>query len=129
MKNFDEWNNIKKQIESKELKVFPKKGEVWWVFMGKNIGFEQDGKDENFLRPVLVTKKFNNKMFWVIPLSSKQKSLDFYLNFVDYKNNNVSLVLSQLKLLSVKRFQRKIYTLNKDIFNIMILKIIKILLD
>jgi mRNA interferase MazF len=129
MKNFDEWNNIKKQIESKEPNVFPKKGEVWWVFIGKNIGFEQDGKDENFLRPVLVTKKFNNKMFWVIPLSSKQKSLDFYLNFIDYHNNNVSLILSQLKLLSVKRFQRKIYTLNKDIFNILVLKIIKILLD
>ena len=68
-------------------------------------------------------------MFWVIPLSSKQKSLDFYLNFNDYQNNNVSLILSQLKLFSVKRFQRKIYTLNKDIFNILILKIIKILLD
>ena len=31
------------------------------------MGFEEDGKNDNFVRPVLVLKKFNNDMFLGIP--------------------------------------------------------------
>lgn len=113
MKNdFDAWNEIKKKVDNiNNCDYFPKIGEVWMSTVGKNIGFEQNGSGENFSRPVLITKKFNNHMFWSVPLSTKQKSLDFYYNFTDIDNKEVSVILAQLKLTSVKRLRRKIYDL------------------
>jgi len=54
----------------------------------------------------LIVKKFNNKMFWVVPLTSKQKALDFYHNFTDATGHAASAILAQLRLLSLKRFDR-----------------------
>jgi mRNA-degrading endonuclease toxin of MazEF toxin-antitoxin module len=114
MKNdFDKWNELKKKIDSEiiEPNRFPKEGEVWMSAIGKNIGFEQNGSSDNFSRPVLVIKKFNNHMFWSVSLSTKQKKFDFYFNFIDPNSNKVSAILEQLKLISIKRLKRKLYDL------------------
>ncbi len=111
MNDFDVWNEIKKNIDAQEVTVdrFPKEGEVWMSSYGKNIGFEQNGSSENFSRPILIIKKFNNHMFWSVPLSTKQKDIDFYFNYTDEHNQKVSVILAQMKLISVKRFKRKLY--------------------
>ena len=128
-KNFDEWNIIKKNIENntKINNKFPTEKEVWHCQMGKNIGFEENGTGKDFSRPVLIIRKFNNKMFWVVPLSTKQKELDFYFNFIDPNQNNVSAIIAQLKLISVKRLNRRIYKL-PDQYYIKIISKIKSLL-
>jgi mRNA interferase MazF len=110
---FDSWNEIKKRIDGEDNSPtrFPKEGEVWMSALGKNVGFEQDGGGTNFSRPVLIIKKFNNHMFWSVPLSTKQKKIDFYENFTDPNGNRVSVILAQLKLISVKRLRRKLYDL------------------
>ena len=115
MNNFDSWNEIKKKIDSENTKPdrFPKEGEIWMSSLGKNIGFEQNGSGNNFSRPILIIKKFNNQMFWSISLSTKQKDFDFYYNFTDLDNNKVSAILAQLKLVSVKRLKRKLYDLSE----------------
>ncbi len=115
MNDFDKWNEIKKDIEEKK-EVFIKEGDVWFCFVGKNVGREQNGIGDRFIRPVLVIKKFNNEIFWGIPLSSKQKALDFYYNFTDPKNNEVAAIIAQLRIFSAKRFARKIYKLDKTHF-------------
>ena len=79
--------------------------------MYRNIGFEQNGSGQNFSRPMLVVMKFNNQMFWSIPLSTKQKGLDFYYNFTDPHNMKVSAILAQMKLVSLKRLNRKLYNI------------------
>lgn len=127
MDNFDNWNDIKKHIESSTPTAYPKVGEVWMCSLGKNIGFEQNGSNDNFSRPVLIIKKFNNQMFWAIPLSTKQKRFDFYFNFTDPSNNNVSAILAQMKLISVKRITRKMYELPGDIVLEILVKIKKLL--
>ena len=116
MNDFDSWNEIKKRVDGETNKPdrFPKEGEVWMSALGKNIGFEQNGSGDNFSRPVLIVKKFNNSMFWSIPLSTKQKTFDFYYNFTDLNENQVSVVLAQLKLVSVKRLKRKLYDLSGE---------------
>lgn len=118
MNDFDVWNEIKKKTEQKEqrLEAIPQEREVWVAIIGRNIGREQHGELQNFSRPVLVIKKFNNEMFWIIPLTRKQKNLDFYFNFVDVNNKQASGVLAQMKMMSIKRFERKIYTLDRKIF-------------
>lgn len=125
MKDFDSWNELKKKIdvEKNEPDRFPKDGEVWMSSLGKNIGYEQNGSGDNFSRPILIVKKFNNHMFWVIPLSTKQKSFDFYFNFTDPNNQKVSAILAQMKLISVKRLKRKLYDIPNKLFDEMKQKI------
>ena len=105
------WNELKKKIELTDSHptYFPQEGEVWMSSLGKNVGYEQNGSGDNFSRPILVIKKFNNHMFWCVPLSTKQKPFDFYFNFTDPNNQKVSVILAQLKLISVKRLNRKLY--------------------
>jgi len=119
MKDFDSWNELKKKIdvEKNEPDRFPKEGEVWMSSLGKNIGYEQNGSGDNFSRPILIIKKFNNHMFWVIPLSTKQKKFDFYFNYTDPNNQKVSAILAQMKLLSVKRLKRKLYDIPNKLFD------------
>ena len=115
-KEYDWWNKLKKEIQSdtNEPDYFPKEGEVWMSSLGKNIGFEQNGSGTNFSRPILVVKKFNNHMFWCASLSTKQKKFDFYYNFIDPNGEKVSVILAQLKLVSVKRLKRKLYDISSD---------------
>ena len=115
-KDFDHWNEIKKSIEENahEQERFPQEGEVWMCAFGRNIGFEQNGSGDSFSRPVLIIKKFNNQMFWSVPLSTKQKELDFYLNFIDPNSKRVSAILAQMKLVSVKRLKRRLYDIPRD---------------
>jgi len=117
-KDFDKWNEVKKQRDRSEFPdgPFPKEGMVWMCILGVNIGFEQNGTEKNFERPMLVVKKFNNQMYWAVPLSSKQKEYDFYFNFTDPNGQEVSAILAQMRLISVKRFVREMYRFDDTLF-------------
>lgn len=116
--DYNSWNLAKQDIEkSSDIPhYFPQEREVWMASIGKNIGFEQNGSGTNFSRPVLVIKKFNNQMFWCVPLSTKQKGFDFYYNFTDINRHPVSAILAQMKLVSIKRLQRKLYDIPPEAF-------------
>jgi len=78
-KDFDRWNEKKKIIDQKEISDdhFVNEREIWWGSLGLNVGYEQDGKNENYERPLLVIKKFNRNIVWVIPFNdnSQEKSI------------------------------------------------------
>ena len=106
-KDFQKWHNKKKDIhENKKIPYFYER-EIWWCSLGLNIGFEQDGKNENFERPIVVVKKFNKYVLWAVPLTSKEKSGKYYYHFNFGKESSVA-ILSQLRLISSKRLLRKI---------------------
>ena len=108
-KDFDNWNNIKKQIDGKNISqdLFFYEREVWWCSVGLNVGVESDGKNESFERPVLIIKKFNGDMIWVLPLTSKEHFGKHYQKIVH--DSGISWVyLSQIKTISTKRLLRKI---------------------
>ena len=117
MKNFDEWNIIKKQIEKIDKIVEFSETEIWWTSIGLNIGDEEDGKNEKYERPVLVVKKFSSKLFIGIPLSTKVKTGKFYINFKT-ESFEYSVLLSQAKVMSSKRLIRKINKLSRGRFNL-----------
>lgn len=119
MDHFDSWNTLKKciNIVSDSPTCFPKEGEVWMLSLGQNIGFEQNGSGARFSRPALVLKKFNNQMFLAVPLSTKQKNFDFYCNYTDPNQQKVSAIIAQIRLVSVKRFERKMYDVNGGILS------------
>ena len=105
-KDFDGWNTEKKKLEhdASDTLVFHER-EIWWCSIGMNLGDEQDGKNELFERPILVLRKFNNKVAWVLPMSTKPKEGIYYHN-LEHEGKIFSVILSQLRLVSVKRFRR-----------------------
>ncbi len=104
MKDFDNWNINKKELNKLNVKQNFSEREVWFLKMGVNIGYEQDGNGNEYLRPVIVLKKFNKKIFLGIPLTKIKKDLPFYYNF-KFKNKDSSAILSQVKLFDAKRLK------------------------
>jgi mRNA-degrading endonuclease toxin of MazEF toxin-antitoxin module len=93
IEEFNDWNRIKKnlQISRPGARLYNER-DVWWCSLGKNSLFE---------RPVLILKKFNNQIAWVLPVTTKMK-ISRYHFFLEKE----SVLLSQLRLISVKRFNR-----------------------
>ncbi len=115
--DYDKWNNVKKRIgESQHKPPFFNEGDVWWVCVGYNVGYEVYGKNKNFVRPVLIIKKFNKDFFLGIPLSTKiKKNNKYYLN-ISLNNRNISILLSQIRAFSSKRIENKLGELdNQDL--------------
>ena len=116
---YNNWNEIKITIEYENIIVGFKERDIFYMSIGKNIGFEQDGKGENFVRPVVIIKGFNKNMFFGIPLSTKMKEGKFYYKFHFQKKDelieNIAL-LSQMRLFSTKRLLNKIGVISKEDF-------------
>jgi len=106
IKHFDRWFKIKPHLDS--LSKYPKfqEGDVWWCHLGENVGHEECGKGNKFLRPVIIFKKFNSRIFFGIPTSSKLKDSPFYRPII-IKGIRVSVLMSQLRLFDVKRLLYK----------------------
>ena len=115
VKDFDEWNVCKKQIETRSKFIGFKEREVWFAAIGINVGHEQDGKNGFFERPVLVLKRFNKDMLMAIPLSTKIKDDPNYIPFI-FGGKMRSAVISQARLIDARRLLRKIFTLPQDSF-------------
>lgn len=122
MKNFDSWNNLKKEIDKKDIKIFCNSREIWWCSIGLNIGSEEDGKNELFERPVLIIKVFNRDMLRIAPLTSKVKDDKNHIQ-IKYNERVGSVIFSQIKTISSKRLSRKLCRLDKKQFKNVILEI------
>lgn len=110
-KHFQQWHSIKSEIDELWHRPFFHEREIWWCSTGLNVGFEQDGKGENFSRPVLIIKGFSRNVFLCIPLTTKIKQGKYYFNITLGDNIPRQVILSQLRLLDSKRLQEKITTL------------------
>ena len=108
-KDFKKWHSQKEYIHYQPIEsgLYFKEGDIWWARLGANVGFEQDGKGESFSRPVLIIKKFNQHVFWAIPLSSKIKDNPYYMECKSMDGRVRSAIISQIKLVSVKRLTDK----------------------
>jgi mRNA-degrading endonuclease toxin of MazEF toxin-antitoxin module len=107
VKNFDEWNRVKKEIDSITTDIKPHKREVWWASLGLNIGSEQDGRGDTFERPVLILTRLSNNTFYVAPLSTKCKHIVFHKE-LQHDNVKGFVLLDQIKVIDKKRLKRKI---------------------
>jgi hypothetical protein len=86
MQEYDKWNNLKKNLATKNSKFTFKTREIYWLNVGQNLGYEVFGKGEEFLRPVLVFRKFSKESFLGIPLTSQVKNDMFHFNFTPIKS-------------------------------------------
>lgn len=58
------------------------------------MGDEQDGKGSEYVRPVLIMKKFNKNLFWGCPLSEKIKLQNRYYVSIDLPVGTRSVIIS-----------------------------------
>lgn len=123
---FDIWNTQKQQLEKKTNTKTFKERDILFISMGKNIGAEQDGKGEKFLRPVLVYKKFSRTLFLGIPLTTKPKTGKFYATFSFEEKESIA-ILSQIRLFDSKRIIYKLGRLGRDTFVEVKQKLIRLL--
>ena len=115
-KDFDKWNGTKKVLNTTEIPVAFGIRQVWYTKVGANVRFEQDGKGDDFLRPVLIFRKFNDETFWGIPCTTQPKIGRYYcaIGTMDTKPNTA--ILSQLRLFSRARLAYQIGTCSQGTF-------------
>lgn len=103
-----EWSEVKIELDTKiaKKKRF-KDGEIWWAAVGQNIGHEVFGKGKEFARPVLIFKKTGAETFLSVPLSTKNKTGSWYVQY-GFKGERRTAILSQIKIMSDNRLYNKI---------------------
>lgn len=102
MKDFDNWNTKKKETHNTGVPPLFSEREVWWCALGINIGSEEDGKGKNYLRPILILRKFNKNIFYGLPITSNLKNNQFHIS-INSGDVVGSIILSQMRLIDAKR--------------------------
>ena len=107
-KDFQKWHPKKSQINEIAQRPFFHEREVWFCYLGVNVGFEQDGQGEDFLRPIVIVRKFNNEIFWAVPLTKstkkhKENAEHYYHSFSFMPGITSVAILSQIRLIDARR--------------------------
>lgn len=107
-----EWTKLKFRLHVKQNEIpYFREREVWWASLGMNVGHEQDGKNANFERPVLVVRKFGEHTLLVVLMTSQPKDV-WYHHKVMYEEKEYAVILSQVRTISSKRLIRKVRTIS-----------------
>jgi len=114
-KNFDLWNNRKKEIDETTANFYHER-EIRWCSLGINIGFEQDGTSETYRRPVLIVKGFSRYVCLILPLTTSIKKNPYHISIGMIENQEAFVILSQIRLIDTKRLHDRLAVLDKDKF-------------
>jgi mRNA-degrading endonuclease toxin of MazEF toxin-antitoxin module len=112
LKTFTKWLKLKFHIHQYDKRPFFNEREVWWTQFGQNVGDEENGKGEQFLRPVIILRKFNKNICLVAPTSTKLKDNKYYYH-IQYQGKKCSVLISQIRVIDAKRFRKRIARLSK----------------
>lgn len=113
IKRFLEWIGLKEKLHTQShLPPLFKENEIWWCYVGENIGSEINGKSNKFTRPVFIFKKYDKYSFFALPLSTKAKTGSWYTPIV-FAGMEQIVVLSQGRVLDYRRLKGKMGELEK----------------
>ncbi len=119
VQQFIDWSKRKifHHFNDRAKAFYFRENEVWWVALGKNVGYEIDGKHELFERPVLVLKKYSKDMCFILPLTTQIKvPLPWYQIVIIMGEKLSAINITQGKTISSRRFLRKAGTLALEEF-------------
>jgi mRNA-degrading endonuclease toxin of MazEF toxin-antitoxin module len=114
-KDFDGWNNIKKKTEAEAPRRYTVR-EIWWCRFGVNIGTEQDGRSEWFVRPCVILKGFGPDACLVVPLTTSAREHALRINAGLVAGRKARANISQLRVVDSRRLEEKIGFLSKEVF-------------
>ena len=120
IKHFDEWNSLKKELNDRNdldnVVVMAKPKDLWWCHVGVNIGSEQDGKNNEFERPIIVIAKLSTSTYLVVPTTSKFKEDQHRIKTRTHDDKFSFALTDQIKVIDSKRLKRKIGVIVDDDF-------------
>jgi len=116
MKEFDKWNEVKKNVDNRKKIINFKEREIFWARIGENVGFEQNGKGSEFSRPLLIVRKLNKRLFLGVPLTTSIRDGSYFYQFSFLDNQISTALLVQARVFDIKRVDKKIGMINKDDF-------------
>ena len=123
-KYFWKWHGKKEAIHTGRPYVFFQEREIWFCSLGVNVGYEQDGSGDEFLRPIIIVKKFNTEILFAVPLTKgKKKEKPFYFSFSFRPSVQSTAILSQMRLIDAKRLRYKVGTVPAGTFRALKAKI------
>jgi hypothetical protein len=85
LKDFDTWNSRKKTIDLSAINPPYLERDIWWCSLGVNIGFEENGDNENSERPVIIFRGFSKELCWIIPLTTSIRLIN-RISLLDWDN-------------------------------------------
>ena len=106
-KRFGEWIEVKEKLHNVARVPVINEGDVWWCGFGENVGVEINGKNKVFSRPVLIMRKLSRFGFMGIPLTSQEKTGNWYVEF-EFLNKKEYAAICQARVMSVSRLYDKI---------------------
>ncbi len=122
-KDYLEWSKEKSRINNlgnrpKGFKI----SEIWYCSIGENIGYEEDGKGDKRLRPVLILQKYGYFIFVGVPLTTKLVNVDgnkrvgeFYYE-IEVNGKQNLILLTHIRDYDSSRLVRKICDIPNDEF-------------
>ena len=115
-KDFDRWNEVKKETDINHRPLFYHEREVWWCTFGINIGHEQNGKGNKYRRPALILKGLGKHTCIILPLTTSKHIHLFRFSAGTIAGKQAQITLSQISTIDTKRLVRKMGYLRKDLF-------------
>lgn len=114
-KDFDKWNEVKKTTDAEQPRLYTVR-EVWWCRLGVNIGTEQNGSSENFVRPVLIILGLGPDACLIVPLTTSTRRHPLRVPIGDIDGRDAHANVSQLRIIDTRRLGEKIGFLDKEHF-------------
>jgi len=113
LKNFDDWNQLKKQLDTNANPPFFVEREIWWCSVGVNVGYEILGKGGVYSRPMLVLRKLGPFTFIGLPLTSQRKENGLYRHPITFEGINGDVLLDQIRIVDCRRLSEKMGKIGK----------------
>jgi mRNA interferase MazF len=115
LKQFKKWIIKKESIHNRNKVPSFKEKHIFWCGLGENIGNEENGKNTNFERPVLIIRKFNKNLFWGVPLTTKIKDNPFYIK-ITFRGKIQCAMITHIRVMDSKRLYNYFGELDKKDF-------------
>jgi mRNA-degrading endonuclease toxin of MazEF toxin-antitoxin module len=115
MKDFNGWNEVKKETDAEASRLYTVR-EIWWCRLGVNVGTEQDGRCEKFLRPVLILRGFGPDACLAVPLTTSTREHRLRIPLGQVGEEQARANLSQIRVIDTRRLVEKIGFLDQAVF-------------
>jgi len=115
-KDFDAWNESKKNLDSRKHAPHCHAGEVWWCSIGVNIGSEQDSMSSEYGRPIVVLRKVSRNVFLAVPLTTKIRDGVPFRVRIEFQGAVSDALIDQVRVYDRRRLMRLIGKLDTGTF-------------
>ncbi len=99
------------QDKCPQQKTFIRLGDIFWCYLGINVGYEQNGVGPNLVRPVVIINVFSDNFFLAAPLTTKKHDGNWYIK-VSF--NESFVILNQIRPIDINRLKEIMGYLPED---------------